>query len=338
MDYNLAVIGNDEAAMELLCLSAESGTPTVAILPESCQSSWLVGLALKRLVADLLVDQCPGRKQLLQRTGSPRLIRQLLTRAIARETNDLVNMLERINVDVHIGQPRFTDRHNVMIADGRNCQRLSIYARHFAIGTGVRPTAMHRPLGLVALHRPEVMLEGTELPSSVCLLGGDEFGCGMAALFSLFGVQSRHVAREGQDTTMLELARAAGVKIAFHPSEFGLRQASGLLSNSHTDVVDCRRSVGFTEHLNLTAIDIEPDENGQLWCSSSLETWCQGVFGVGDVVGFSPETAVHPIVQAKRIHQRINTQIPRPHALDLFVAVAKHPRNVQRESLAAVNN
>jgi hypothetical protein len=338
MDYNLAVIGNDEAAMELLCLSAESGRPTVAILPESCQSSWLVGLALKRLVADLLVDQCPGRKQLLRRTGSPRLLRQLLTRAIARETNDLVNMLERINVDVHIGQPRFMDKHNVTIADGRDCQRLSVNARYFAIGTGVRPTAMHRPLGLVALHRPEMMLEGNELPSSICLLGGDEFGCGMAALFSLFGVQSRHVAREGQDSSMLELARAAGVEIAFHPSEFGLRQSSGVLSNSHADVVDCRRSVGFTEHLNLAAIDIEPDENGQLWCSSSLETWCRGVFGVGDVVGFSPETAVHPVVQANRIHQRINTPVPRPHALDLFVAASINPKSAPRKGLAAINN
>jgi len=338
MDYNLAVIGNDEAAIELLCYSAESGRPTAAILPESCQSSWLVELALKRLVSDLLVDQCPRRRQLLRRTGSPRLIRQLLTRAIVRETEDLVSMLDRMNVDVHIGQPRFIDRHNLAISDSRHFQRLSVNASHFAIGTGVRATAMHRPLGLVPLHRPEVMLEGTDLPSNVCLLGGDSFGCGMAALFSLFGVQSRHVAREGQDTTMLELARAARVEIAFHPSEFGLRQSAGILSNSHADVVDCRRSVGFTEHLNLSAIDIEPDENGQLWCSSSLETWCPGIFGVGDVVGFSPDTAVRPTVQARRISQRINTPVPRPHMLDLFVSAAQNRKAVQSRGLTAAHN
>jgi len=338
MDYNLAVIGNDEAAIELLCLSAESGRPTAAILPESCQSSWLVELALKRLVSDLLVDQCQQRRRLLQQTGSPRLIRQLLLRAIVRETSDLVSMLERMNVTVHVGQARFVDRHNVDISDSRHLQRTTVNARHFAIGTGVRATAMHRPLGLVPLHRPEVMLEGTDLPSSICMLGGDSFGCGMAALFSLFGVQARHVARDGQNMTMLELARAAGVEIAFHPSEFGLRQAAGILSNSHADVVDCRRSVGFTEQLNLSAIDIEPDENGQLWCSSSLETWCPGIFGVGDVVGFSPDTAVRAAVQARRVAQRVNTPVPRPHLLDVFVNAEQSSRRARQQELAAANN
>ena len=338
MQYDLAVIGNDEAAFEMLCLAAESGKRTAAVLPESSHSSWLVGIALKRLVSDLLVDRSLHRRRLLARTGSPRLLRQLIAGAIARETGELVRMLERLNVDIHLGQPRFIDRNLISIADGRTCLRSDLEAHHFVVGTGTRLTAMHRPLGLVALHRPESMLEGTRMPNSLCLLGGDSFGCGMAALFSLFGVQARHVAREDQDASMLELSQSAGVEIAFHPSEFGLTQSGGVLSNSHTDVVDCRRSVGFTEHLNLSAIDIEPDENGQLWCSSSLETWSPGIFGIGDVVGFSPDTAVHPAVQAERIHRRISVQIPRPHALDLFVKASRNATNSRTRTFDVVNN
>lgn len=337
MQYHITVIGNDEAAVEMLCLAAGSQQRTAAILPESCQSSWLTGLALKRLVADLLVDRSAGRRRTLRQTGSPRLLRQLIAGAIVRETEELVQMLQGLNVDVYLGQPRFTDRHHVIVSDGRTCERSTVSARNFVIGTGTRLTAMHRPLGLVPLHRPEAMFEGPELPSSLCVLGGDSFGCGVAALFSLFGVRTRHVARDSQDTTMLELAHAAGVDLAFHPSEFGLTQSGGVLDTSHCDVVDCRRAVGFTESLNLSAIDVEADENGQLWCSSGLETWCPGIFGIGDVVGFSANAAVPAAVQARRIHSRLLRHIPRPHLLDVFVSNAAAAHHDHR-SAVAVNN
>jgi pyruvate/2-oxoglutarate dehydrogenase complex dihydrolipoamide dehydrogenase (E3) component len=324
MQYDIAVIGNDEAAIEMMCLAAESGKRTAALLPDSTHSAWLVGLALRRLISDLLVDQSISRRQLLARTGSPRLLRQLVAGAIARETEELVCMLEHLNIHIRMGQSRFVDRHSVSIADGRTCNRSCLSAHHFVIGTGIRRTAMHRPLGLVALHRPESMFEGTILPRSICLLGGNSFGCGMAALFSLFGVQTRHVAHDSQNSAMLELAHAAGVEIAFHLSECGLTQAGGVLVNSHAEVVDCRRAVGFTEHLNLSSIDVEADENGQLWCSSGLETWCRGVYGIGDVVGFSADSTVHPSVQAERIHRRIGPQIPRPRIMDLFPNTEQH--------------
>ncbi len=316
MRYDISVIGNDEAAFEMLCLAAESGKHTVAVLPESSHSSWLVGMALKRLVSDLLVDQSISRCRLLARTGSPRLLRRLLAGAIAKETDDLICMLKRLNIHIRMGQPRFNNPHSVSIADGRTCDRSTLSAFHFIIGTGTRHTAMHRPLGLVALHRPETIFERNTLPQSICMLGGDSLGCGVAALFSLFGVRSRHVARNHRDSAMLELAKAAGVEIAFHSSEFQLTQSDGILSNSHADIVDCRRTIGFTDHLNLSAIGVEADENGQLWCSSDLETWCPGVFGIGEVVGFSADSTVHPSIQAERILHRISHQIPRPHFID----------------------
>lgn len=319
MPYDIAVIGNDEAAFEMLCLAAESGRSTAAVLPESSHSTWLVGVALKRLVSDLLVDQSDSRRRLLARRGSPRLLRQLVKGAIAKETDDLYCMLQRLNIHVRMGQPRFINRQSLSIADGRTCDRSTLNARHIIIGTGTRRTAMHRPLGLVALHRPEAIFEGHILPESICMLGGDSFGCGMAALFSLFGVRSRHIAHDHQDPAMLELARAAGVEIAFNLTEPRPVPAGGVLSNAHADVVDCRRSIGFTEQLNLSAIDVEADENGQLWCSSGLETWCPGVFGLGGVVGFSADGALHPSAQAGQILRRISSQVPRPHLLDLFV-------------------
>lgn len=320
MQYDITVLGNDEAAFEMLCLAARTAQRTAAVLPKSSQSSWLVSLALKHLVSDLLVDQCTNRRQLLKRTGSPRLLRRLLAGAIGEETVELTQMLERLNVDIHWGQPRFISNHSIAIADRRTSQQSILNSHHLIIGTGTRHTAMRQFPGPVRMHRPETIFEGNSLPQSICMLGGDDFGCGIAALFSVFGVRSRHVARGTQNRAMLELAQAAGVEITFHPSEPSVTQSIGVLSNSHADIVDCRQKIGFTEHLNLSAIDVEADENGQLWCSDGLETWCPGVFGIGDVVGFSADSKVYPSVQAKRIQQQIRHQIPQPQLLDLFVS------------------
>lgn len=332
MRYDIAVIGNDEAAFEMLSLAAESGKRTAAVLPESSHSAWLVGIALRRLVSDLLVDRSSSRRRLLARTGSPGLLRRLVQGAIARETDDLHSMLQRLNVHIRMGQPEFVDRHSLSIVDGRTGDRSTLHAQNFVIGTGTRLTAMYRPPGLTAMKCPETLFEGSVLPKSICLLGGDSFGCGMAALFSLFGVRSRHIARDSQDPVMLDLARAAGVEIAFHPSELAPTQSRGVLTNAHADVVDCRRAIGFTDRLNLPALDVEADENGQLWCSSGLETWCPGVFGIGDVVGFSADSTLHPSVQAEQIMRRIRRQLPGPHYTELF-ASNQHRGNARHQSM-----
>lgn len=319
MSYDIAVIGNDEAAFDMLCLAAASRRKTLAILPETSHSAWLLGHALKRLVTNLLVDQTPPRKRMFQRTGTPRLLQSLLSRAIVKEVSEQKQQLEDIGVDVMLGEARFLGQRDLAVSMGVTCTRELISARHIVIGTGTRRTAMHRPLGLMPFHRPESLFAGQRLPESVCVAGGGEFGAGLAALMSLFGVDVCHIAREDNTSTMLELAIATGVRIGYTPAEVGLPHIGSHDSDQRTVVVDCRRSAGFTDHLSLDAISVESDENGKLWCGSGFETWCSGVFGIGEVVGFSPDTALRPALQAERIMSRITDIVPRPHLLDAFI-------------------
>ena len=318
MRYDIAVIGNDEAAFEMLCLAAASKRKTLAILPETSHSAWLVGQALRRLVTNLLVDRSVQRRRLFAQAGTPRLLHTLLARAVAEEVGEHIRMLENLGVEVMLGEARFVAQRDVAVSIGVTCTREIVNARHIVIGTGVRRTAMHRPLGLMPFHRPESLFAGCTLPKSVCIVGGGHFGAGLAALLSLFSVETRHIAREDNASAMLELANAAGVRIGYHPSDVGLPQFGAPSTGLRTIVVDGRRSAGFTDHLSLDAINVEPDENGKLWCASSFETWCGGVFGIGDVVGFSPDTALDPSVQAERIMNRIAAAVPRPHLLDAF--------------------
>ncbi|MCA9062959.1 MAG: FAD-dependent oxidoreductase [Planctomycetaceae bacterium] len=323
MRYDIAVIGNDESAIEMLFAAAASHQRTIAILPESRHSSWIVAQALRRLVGNLLIDRNSARRHYFSSVATPRLLRRLIGSSLTEETNELVRMLERQGVEIQIGEAQFESPTELTVSSAATCSRSVIAANNVIISTGMRHTAMHRPLGLVPFHRPESLLCGVTLPERLSILGGGSFGAGLAALCSLFGVRTHLLARDNHSSAMVELARDSEVTIVQHPCEIGLAQDSTGLDQSVADVVDCRRALGFTEHLNLPRIGIEPDENGQLWCTSQFETWCSGVFGIGEVVGFSPETALRPLLQAERVMQRIAHPITRPHFLTRQIPAAR---------------
>ncbi len=314
MRYDIAIIGNDEAAIEMACIASGAGQRVALALPEQRHSSWMMEQSLRRLVTELSVDYTAGRRSLLRRSGTPRLLQRLLASAINSETSEAIELLERLGVDIFPGESRFVNRNSIAVTSGISCQRILLNATNTVIGTGVRRAAVHRPLGLLPFRRVESFLEGRCLPESLIVLGGEDFGAGFSSLLSLFGVHTSLLAHENSDCDLLELAEDAGVQIIHHLSELGL---TGDEPVSHDDrqIVDCRETLGFTEHLGLPAIGIEPDEHGQLWCAANLETWCSGVFGIGAVVGFSADAADHPTVQAERVLNRIQHRIRRPHFL-----------------------
>jgi len=314
MRYDIAVIGNDEAAMELSCMAGSLGKRVLAILPEQRHSEWMIGIALRRLVEQLLNDGTGSRLPSSVRRCSPGLVKRLLTNALTSEIMDYMAILERLGVDVRVGEARLLSRNSVMITSGMDCSRAVLNADNVVVGCGTRRTATHRPLGLIPSSRPESLLSGAMFPDAVTILGGDQLGAGFSALLSLVGVESRLITDGHADCAMQELAIAAGVRIIDdgNGDEYVRKQSR---SGRSDEVLDFRRSVGFTEHLGLADVGVEPDELGRLWCASSLETWCSGIFGIGDVVGFSADISRHPTDQARRILNRISHRIRRPHFL-----------------------
>lgn len=315
MRYDIAVIGNDEAAFEILCVAGSAGQRSIGILPEQRHSAWMVSLALRRLVEQLLVDRSHSRQKLFSRSGTPRLLHRLLATAMTAEVMDHAALLERLGVDVLLGEARIQGRNSILITSGIECRRTLVQAENVVIGSGIRRISRHRPLGLIPFHHPESLLSGIRLPRTLWILGGNELGAGIAALMSLFGVDARLLTDAGESCAMLDLADAAGVMIRRRPEELGWTDDS--LFACESTVVDCRRVVGFTDHLGLPNVGVEPDEHGQLWCAANLETWCSGIFGIGSVVGFSADISNHPTEQAERILNRITHRIRPPHFVRL---------------------
>jgi pyruvate/2-oxoglutarate dehydrogenase complex dihydrolipoamide dehydrogenase (E3) component len=314
MRYDIAIIGNDEAAIEVACLAGSTGQRVALALPEQRHSSWMMEQALRRLVTELTVEYSVERRLMLHRCATPRLVQRLLASALNAETSETLELLERLGVDVVPGESSFLNRTSVSVTSGISCKRTIVDATNIVVGTGVRRAAVHHPQGLLSFQCVESVLEGRCLPESLIVLGGEGFGAGISSLLSLFGVQTSLLAHENNDCDLLELAEDSGVQIVHHPSDLGLT-SDGVVSPEEHQIVDCRRTMGFTEHLGLRTIGVEPDEHGQLWCAANLETWCSGVFGIGSVVGFSSDAADHPTVQAERVLSGIQHRIRKPKFL-----------------------
>jgi NAD(P) transhydrogenase len=318
MRFDLAVIGNDEAAIELGLAAATSNVRTVVVLPESRHSSWITSMALRRLVSGLLVDRCQLRRQLFQRSGTPGLIQRLLRTSMTEEIQDHARLLRDAGASVLIGEAAFCGPEELTVSTGIDCRRRQIEASNMAIATGTRFAPCHRSLGLMPRATPESLLEGTTLPKQLTFLGGGDFAAGLAAVFSIFGVTSTVEVDAPIHTASADLAEAADVRLTSRQSESRLLSADAYVSSGQSGyVVDCRAELGFTDHLRLNNVGIEPDERGQLWCSGSFETWCENVFGLGDVVGFGSGVTLSAAQQSARVLQRIRHRVRAPHFLRL---------------------
>jgi NAD(P) transhydrogenase len=313
MRYDIAVIGNDQAAFDMLHMAACAGRRTVGIIPEQRHSAWLMSRALNRLIGQLLADHGAGSVFLSRRRGTPGLLRRLLCRAVLDEIEDQFRLLDQSGVHLFVGEARILNSSTIQVTSGVDCTRTILRASNVIVGTGIRFTSRQNSLGLVARPCPESLLSGNQLPDQLKLLGGDAFGAGFAALFSLFGVKTLLSANLDRPCAMVEMAASSGVRIlddVEYPDEPDVGS-----------VLDLRREVGFTDYLNLSSIGVEPDENGRLWCAENLETWCAGVFGIGEVVGFGSERSWKTGEQASRILNRVTHRIRRPHFLRIHSTV-----------------
>lgn len=283
MKYDLAVIGNDEAAFAMANAAARDGRRVLLTIPEHRHSSWICAQAMHRVVTNMLAEGFRVQERLHRRTTTPGLLSRLLRSAIADEVSDLATRCERSAVDVVFGESRIVES-GCLAVHSQTSGAITLYgSRAIVIATGIRWASSHSPFGVLPGRGPESLMSGSRLPSHVTVLGGQAFGLGLASLLSQLGVESTVVGDADRDDVSFELALSSGVSVV------GQECANDCLpmeSPGHT-MIDCQRAIGLTAHLSLRTIGVEPDENGRLWCDENLQTWGPGIYGIGDVVGFS---------------------------------------------------
>jgi pyruvate/2-oxoglutarate dehydrogenase complex dihydrolipoamide dehydrogenase (E3) component len=211
------------------------------------------------------------------------------------------------NVTVFNAHARFTGAHKLALSgpDGHSLDQLS--ADEIFINTGTR--AIVPPLeGLerVRYYTNSNLLELTELPSHLAIVGSSYIALEFAQIFRRFGSQvtvlvrgERVLTREDADfaDSVLQVLAREGVEFRFgvqptrvepHPQRandvcIGFEQDVPALEASHLLLATGRAP--NTDDLGLAAAGIATDRHGTIPVDGQLRTSVPGVWAIGDING-----------------------------------------------------
>jgi len=209
------------------------------------------------------------------------------------------------NVELIFGEARLKDAKRVVVELRRGGTR-ELEGKRIVINTGCRPAVPPlEGLDRVPFLDSTSIMELTELPGHLIVLGGGYIGLEFCQMFRRFGARvtvvnrdPRLILREDPDVsaevekilkedgievlnstqvTLLEKTRA-GVRAVLQTGE-GARKISG----SHLLLALGR--VPNSDRLNLAAAGVQTDNLGYIEVNSKLETKVPGIYAIGDVKG-----------------------------------------------------
>lgn len=314
MVYDLVIIGNDEAGIESALVAAESGKSVAVVMPEIRHSPWVISETLQQLIKELIADGDSQRRRLYAEAATPKLMNRLLIRHLADQVMNLADRVRRFGGRVYFGEAAFTSPTTIRIVSAESDSVIEVRAGAFIIATGVFVSRSNLTGGGTNCSF-EGILGMQELPKQLTVTGGGDFGAAIAAYFSIFGVPTTLWRDESSPSAACELAQECGVRIR-HSDVTEPHYSDGSVSHGCDDdtvILNCGRMTGHTSALNLEVVGVETDERGRLWCNDTFETWCRGIFGAGDVVGFSRSGVLTASEQAALLIARLDSCIPEPH-------------------------
>ncbi|NKB49348.1 MAG: Si-specific NAD(P)(+) transhydrogenase [Alphaproteobacteria bacterium] len=235
----------------------------------------------------------------------------LLFRAdyVIRNEIDVTNhQLKRNGVNVLEAKASFVDDHTVRLSffDGRGQRDITADRIVIAVGTETtRDSAI--PFDGQQIFTSDDILELTELPDSLSIVGAGVIGLEYATMFSTLGVrvtvidkrpnvldfidseitdalvyqmrQNRVTFRLGEDVESLDICDGPkGKKVC-------IELESGKQIITQKALYSIGRT-GATDTLNLPAAGLTADERGRLTVNENYQTSCPHIYAVGDVIGF----------------------------------------------------
>ncbi|KPC54994.1 FAD-containing oxidoreductase [Amantichitinum ursilacus] len=207
------------------------------------------------------------------------------------------------NVTVFNGHARFIDAHSVSVtgADGKISAQLS--ADKIFINTGTRPLIPEiAGLETVRYYTNSSMLELTNLPSHLVIIGGSYIALEFAQIFRRFGSRvtvlvrgQRILGREDEDVAlaMQDMLSAEGIQFRFgaEPSHVEPTGHGGVKLWMEADVLEASHLLlatgrtPNTDDLGLGYAHLPTDHQGLIAVDGQLRTSVPGVWAIGDING-----------------------------------------------------
>ncbi|MGD8277425.1 MAG: Si-specific NAD(P)(+) transhydrogenase [Gemmatimonadota bacterium] len=240
-----------------------------------------------------------------QRIGMADLLAR--TDHVMRTEIDVVrHQLQRNRVDVHNGLASFVDPHRVRV-EMNDGGRREFTAANFVIAVGTCATEdSHIPFDGRHVLTSDDILELTEVPKSLTVVGAGVIGLEYASIFAALGCrvtlvdtrarllpfvdgeiiealayhlrQQRATLRLGEEVETIEVEDGAqeGVLVRLKSGK-QIRTDAALYSIGRT---------GATAGLNLAAAGLEADHRGRLKVDDQYRTAVPHIYAAGDVIGF----------------------------------------------------
>jgi pyruvate/2-oxoglutarate dehydrogenase complex dihydrolipoamide dehydrogenase (E3) component len=308
MKYDAIVIGSGQAGIPLSFRLADIG--------------WQVALIEKSLLGGTCINNgCSPTKTMVHRAQVAYYARNAARwgvraanvsadlQAIVAQKNKVIHsfrggkekqMKQRPNLHFHGGHARFVDVHQIQVGE------TFLESEKIFINTGGRWRDPRIPgLARVPYLTNENIMDLTEVPEHLIVLGGGYIGLEFGQMFARFGSSVTVIHNSGQivpredpeiaaelqraleeeDLTFLLNARATRVEQDGGAIVVSVDRPSSpaVVSGSHLLVAAGRRP--NTDDLGLEKTGIETDSSGFIKVNSRLETNVPGIWALGDVKG-----------------------------------------------------
>jgi NAD(P) transhydrogenase len=224
---------------------------------------------------------------------------------IEREVQVQEDQLRRNDVDVISGTAEFDDAHSIVVHSNDGDRTIS--ADNILVAVGTKPA----PVSDLSVEHPAVItsdeiLQLTELPRSMVVIGCGVVGIEYASMFASLGVEVTIVDGRKRPLEFLDeeivdelIHQMRAKRVVFRLSESverleimedGLRRVVVHLNSGKRMASDmalvCAGRTGATAALKLASAGLEADERGRLAVDENFRTNTPNIFAAGDVIGY----------------------------------------------------
>src|SRR6516225_10526049 len=257
MDYEIAVIGSGSGGKEAALFAAQQGRRVVVIEKETlggtCFHRGCFAIRTLRACADAFHSRLLASRYgidldqtRIKATGWAK-VRRRVSSQLADQLNE---QFQRANVSIRFGRATFLDDKSLRLLDAYG-HWTELTAEHVVIATGSRPR-FFAPAETNLLNSDQ-LLEITEIPSRLLIIGGGYIGCEFASILRALGSavtlvekQSRILPEWDPDASalLLQSLREAGVNVVL---------------GEEVNLEGIPRDPGKTLQIELGKLTISPD-------------------------------------------------------------------------------
>jgi NAD(P) transhydrogenase len=310
--YDLVVIGSGPGGQRAAIQAAKSGK-RVAIIEKGvgvggvCTNTGTIpSKTMREAVLHLsgfYYQNFYGANYRVKETVTMADLNYRIQRVIESEVSVIQAQLQRNGVDLLHGVGSFLDAHRIQVENGN--RRNELEAANVLIATGTKPALNAKvPVNGRTIIDSDQILNMTQIPKTLIVVGGGVIGVEYACMFATLGVRVTIVEKrprllEFADTEMVEALtynmRDRRVTMRLNEEVESVeeladgRVAAMLVSNKRVMGDALLYAVGRqgnVDGLNLAAAGVTADERGRIHVDADYRTAQPHIFAVGDVIGF----------------------------------------------------